>query len=878
LPLMVQHRTPIVIAAHASLMMVKKGEVEIKIKPVVNYKQTTLVGVFCPFTQKFLGAGVDTSLHVAVPLRVGVALKHGQFAVTLKTPEDAESQKVKPVIELKVLPFTAKKTLPDSVILDKTDEVKTIHTHYEKKVKELQLGEKLGVDLKLRIESEHKFVDLANFFLELRQHQLLTLINLPLPFRTARAHSVSLIYNPMTSIAKEATFVFGLGYGRKTSANDKPMMIYPTYQKDPEIEKQCKYNDAQNEKQQECLRKMFCSKEKETCHTELKKQNKPAGEVTKYCTWKHAQCNQRHFIRQNTRHVLSKLGAGTALTLNAIALVQGDNLNVLRKVETHFTLGHKPGHHKAGEKSAIKLMAGLVTAPDAKPFDFDIDAAINVVRPINKWDKEAILLQDPKADVTVDAQFGWRGEEKKAVIANVKALQSVDQKTFAKESDAAKKCEADNAKGRKLTKYCKQARARASSLDVVEAEINLPVVFSRHPLVKTLVEVVKVLYFPYLTILPAQQPAQQMKGFDKLVVRAKINQLGKRMSLNIFTPEQHIEAKHIRLGNKLHDLLPFNTKENMLINVVQKLTAHGAPSVCAVEGGKVRTFDKVEYDYTLNDCEHVIFKDCSPANTVEVTVKKNTNIHLVKLFLDNNKYELELMRSARAARTVIAVVRVNGEKKQFVELAENFFVDENTYITSYEDGVFAIVSKLYGLSIFADIDRVEVRTFQHRWRNQACGLCGDLNDEKTADLKSAGNCIMSDPKLAAFSYMVADNKCQGMPDKYKTMYQTEAAKCIKKKLVPTKVTEIFKQKQFPTMRHIVDVKTHKVCISKTRVNVCKPLTIPKEIIGKKVAFFCLPRDAKGETLRRVAERGGRIENAKMFPNKYIKEVAQPIKC
>ena len=128
LPLYVQQRTPMVISIHASLVMIKNGEAEIKIKPVFNYKQTTHVGFFCPFTQKFLGAGVDTSFHVAAPLMADVALQHGQLSITLKTPDDAESQKLKPVLALRVMPYTNERDP-----IQETPEIQIIHTSYNGK-------------------------------------------------------------------------------------------------------------------------------------------------------------------------------------------------------------------------------------------------------------------------------------------------------------------------------------------------------------------------------------------------------------------------------------------------------------------------------------------------------------------------------------------------------------------------------------------------------------------------------------------------------------------------------------------------------------------------------------------------------------------------
>ena len=87
---------------------------------------------------------------------------------------------------------------------------------------EVQLGEKIGVDLKLKMQSEHQFTDLANFIHELSQHKPLTLLSLPLPLKTVKSHSVSLVYNPSTSTTKEAFLVFSFG-------NNKYSLIFSFY-------------------------------------------------------------------------------------------------------------------------------------------------------------------------------------------------------------------------------------------------------------------------------------------------------------------------------------------------------------------------------------------------------------------------------------------------------------------------------------------------------------------------------------------------------------------------------------------------------------------------------------------------------------------------
>merc|ERR1712112_583997 len=138
---------------------------------------------------------------------------------------------------------------------------------------------------------------------------------------------------------------------------------------------------------------------------------------------------------------------------------------------------------------------------------------------------------------------------------------------------------------------------------------------------------------------------------------------------------------------------------------------------------------------------------------VLVTVKKTPALHIVKAVIDDKKYELEVVKATRGARSQGA--KVNDQIKQGQQQGKfKVFEDRDNHITMYEDGVVEIHSVKYGMIIRADGISTQVVTFQQRLRNLACGLCGDLNDEKTADVRSAKQCVMSSPKLAAYSFMV----------------------------------------------------------------------------------------------------------------------------
>ena len=170
-------------------------------------------------------------------------------------------------------------------------------------------------------------------------------------------------------------------------------------------------------------------------------------------------------------------------------------------------------------------------------------------------------------------------------------------------------------------------------------------------------------------------------------------------------------------------------------------------------------------------------------------------------------------------------------------------------MTSYEDGVYGVISKTYGIAVYTDGQSVEVQTYQHLLRNKACGLCGDLNDEKVSDVKSPGSCIMSSPSLAAQTYRITDQTCQApsSEDEEKIRKETEE-KCIKKQTFPTQVSHIYRQPQPLYSKHLVEYKENKICFSTQQVKVCPSNSNPQEIKQQKVKCHDLQRFLTNEAL------------------------------
>merc|ERR1711989_9744 len=70
----------------------------------------------------------------------------------------------------------------------------------------------------------------------------------------------------------------------------------------------------------------------------------------------------------------------------------------------------------------------------------------------------------------------------------------------------------------------------------------------------------------------------------------------------------------------------------------------------------------------------------------------------------------------------------------------------------HQDSVFKVYIPRQGLMVLSNGSVVEVVAPQ-LLKSRAVGLCGDMNGERTADLKTPGMCVMR-PHLAALSYLI----------------------------------------------------------------------------------------------------------------------------
>ncbi len=240
---------------------------------------------------------------------------------------------------------------------------------------------------------------------------------------------------------------------------------------------------------------------------------------------------------------------------------------------------------------------------------------------------------------------------------------------------------------------------------------------------------------------------------------------------------------------------------------------------------------------------------------------------------------------------------------QFVQKSHNGRVQIE--IKRYQDNVYLVILPQESLWVLFDGQRIEISAPQ-MLRYKSCGLCGDLNGENTADLKTPRQCIMSKPRFAAYSYMLQQqqsSQCQGIPSQDQAQYQRELQQCSRERVISTPVRHLaaklaseenLKKTGTPVKplisAHLVDEKakaTGKVCFSKQKVQLCAKSSPseagqpkPVEVRRKRVQYVCVEKNTVyGKQMVQRAKAGETLDDELMTkPVAYSKTEYEPVKC
>merc|ERR1712179_652171 len=297
----------------------------------------------------------------------------------------------------------------------------------------------------------------------------------------------------------------------------------------------------------------------------------------------------------------------------------------------------------------------------------------------------------------------------------------------------------------------------------------------------------------YRPIIPRPQVPS-----GKLDLVFNVERAGNVAHVKVEHAKDAYRLRNVRIPYLIQGVFPISGRVNLLEWLEQKATLNMAPASCRVEPGHITTFDNVTYSYKIPSCEHVLMMDGSQTYPVAVLAQNTTRQEMiVKIIAGKDK--IQIGSSSRGTEVLI-----NGQHKTIYPGQKVYhYAQDQRYpsgagrlvatIRRYNnEDVYYVYVAQHGLKVVTDGKRVEVipPQFLHR---RTVGLCGNLDGERFACVKSPGQCVMR-PTLAAMSYMLNENgKCSVQsvfPGQF-AEYQKELNHCHKDQDVPTPITPIF---------------------------------------------------------------------------------------
>merc|ERR1712001_356592 len=794
MPVYLAIKTPAVTYLKGGLKLVPRKTIEPTIEfesvSVTNYKKLIHTGVKSELTKTFYGVGIETSAHVAIPVRGEVSYRKGQVLLTMKQTKEPELQKEHPIFEFEVLPFTTYQSFSEYEILSKGVNVKTIRSKNPEIKKEITVGKPVGLDLLVKIETEELPLDTYKLYEDLKTNTPIIAGGfLTLPITPIRKTKLKVLFNPTTSETKEVDLYLTVGLGSLESKQSqstikilneevkekieracekyapesiqecKSEMYEWEKRKDSSIVQFCKEEESyrntmiqqqqqqqqkmsfknklrhynhqplrqqqqQDQQQQqfqhqwvqqihqECLsEKHLCKVEKKWCIEKLEKERLPREEAERICEKKLVFCTMKSQSRQVLKTALRSVEKGTALSVSLGAILRGSQKSEDKKIETHIGLSQMY-ESLSEQKTHITIRTIIETPKLRKPYTVEVEANTILKKPSYMWKREEIMREDLTSKLMVVGLYGYKGEEKKSIKSTLLILKSDEHKEYIRQSPVYERCIKDESKGRLLTGSCVELRTLASTLDKLQGKLYLPVEIAENKVVEITSEAVKILLLPYMTQKTVEK---RISGQHiEYEIESRVNGTGKLLCGLVAGNGKEVEIHDIRLGNLFTKVLPISTKYPLTTSILQKLTNYTTPSRCIIESGIVETFDRMNYTYPLNDCEHVVFAERTTKPRVVVLTKKTPQKQHIKLVVDGRKYEVVINKETRFSRGGKAIIKIDEEVKEFNTVMEHL----DTIVTKYLDGVYTIYSRKYGVEIVADGERLEVRSYPILFRDR----------------------------------------------------------------------------------------------------------------------------------------------------------------
>lgn len=355
-----------------------------------------------------------------------------------------------------------------------------------------------------------------------------------------------------------------------------------------------------------------------------------------------------------------------------------------------------------------------------------------------------------------DIAFGENCDEYKMKFV---AVVSRDEEAarLARESPAGRECQATGS-----VPACTEARKLDQIYNVYD--LSLETEKGLHPSIAPFMEWAmknfNMLVYPFMvkhTVYDREEP------FQATWITRRNHHTG-ASNITLVRPFETIIAENIRTNPEWKPFSPVTWRfaslyeslaaDSHFLREAAALTTGGVTEAqCHVNPDSVYTYDGVSYDYALNGCQHVLMTDCSKKSEVAVLSRKSEEGHqVVTVLLGKDSIELNPTGTVLVNGDAVDVKSLNDETRIEVRSPNKKSALAVVYPKSPE-GILTVEVLDLGLVVKVHGNRAVISA-PYALRGRLCGLCGDYNQEKTGEFKTAGRSILSSGALMAESFKV----------------------------------------------------------------------------------------------------------------------------
>jgi len=834
LPIVIDVQMPSVLSAKGEINVQCSSplpEVSISLAGKSDVAFTGYAGTICPFTKEIVAAGINQQWSVNYPTKVSAKVEMGKLQVKL-SPSEEMHQSVD-LYAYSVKPFATVRPLFHA-------DVSPIMAHQNTKVIKSQgqrtttsfptIDQYFGIDNQLVINTETDIRDRKSLIDHLALYKYnpvnavlfswtstaVTRNGMP----SARFHEVRMVYNPSSSSTKEieADITFGLAHKSQSKGL-----------------KAVSYTDQQQQKLEQSMQ----------------------------------QLGVESGVGINA-HVNVAMKGSQPRTFNYVISAGQGRQGTSQKWNLHL-------ENKNGMSVCVD---GSMDLPSLAIRDFERLQSENVqfnyrnTIGFGQTCQEHSIRITGKTNVSQEQkQRMQQSEDVKQCIKSTNRAQELQSQLLTSQVGSQEYQQTQKEHQQTVEKkiaHCQQAIQKMSTLDQVQFSVEYtPIPQYAQQYVKTIDTAVKAYLLPY--VAGYERSSSQQNQFE---VDLRFNSQLETVDMILREEDGTTKYSNIRLPAGLRTILPLHAGESFVRQVSQKI--HGGPVYpkCYIGDAAVKTFDNKTYSYHLDDCYHVLAADCSKQTTHAVLAKLVNGKKHVQIFTHGSKVTLKPAGGKEYEINVDGKrVRIGQNQKQEVKSQDGQYA-YNIYRSA--DNIL-VVETPYNRVIY-DAQTVEIEG-TYPSGGKYCGLCGDKNGDKRADVRNAKG-ITSSPQTSAISFRIQSDSCSSLSSQKQALVQQESQ--ASRTIVKSSVSQILQGqlRKCSQRKHVKIWKEQQLCISRVPVVECGGACAPKALVEKRLSFTCLPatRERVIRHYEAKVRRGELLPELRNMDEHFTSDLVVPVTC